>query len=182
MQPSPEMQIQPHLTRGERLLWSGRPRKGIGLQGTDFIGFGMGAVGVVFMGGSIVRGILDGDFGFLIFLVPFATVWVGIAAGQPFWRARRRRNVVYALTDRRALIVLEKASSEVQSVSLLAQPTVTLEAHRDGTGTILFGNQSAVERQQETGPAFRRVENVSAVYILIQEIQTHPSTEYRNSA
>ena len=141
MRSSPELLIQPYLARGERLLWTGRPRRAIAVQTGDYVGFGMALFGAAFMGREIVQVITDGAYGILPFLVPFAIVWIGIAAGQPLRRARRRRNAVYGLTDRRA-IILQEASSEVQSVALVAEPIVALQTHRNGTGTILFGNQS----------------------------------------
>jgi hypothetical protein len=173
---SPEMLMQSHLVHGERLLWSGNPRRGITLQKTDFVGFGFALFGVVLMGLYAVQAIGDSNYIFLVFLIPFAIIWISVAAGQPIWRARQLRNAVYGLTDRRALIMQSKTSG-LQSVSLASESTVTLQTHRDGTGTIWFGDQPAIRRQQEPGPAFRSIDDANAVYQRIQGIQTRPSAE-----
>ena len=181
MQTSPELVLQPLLANGERLLWSGRPRAGIVLQMTDFVGFGMALFGLVVVGVVYAQTMGGADSAQLVFLVPFALVWFSIAAGQPIWRARRLRNVAYGLTDQRALILPGK-STDLQSISFAKEGNVTLQTRADGTGTILFGNYSAAAVQTLTGPAFRNIDNVNAVYQIIQGIQTESPSDNWQSA
>jgi hypothetical protein len=176
VQADPELLIPPHFARGERLLWSGRPRAGIRVENKDVPGLGMGLFGLAFSVPQIVSMARSGDYGSLVFLVPFAIVWMSVAAGQPFWRAWRRRGVVYGLTEHRALVVRGTAGTEVQSVTLHAQPSIVLQEHRDRTGAIVFGSAEAKSRAQ--APAFERIDDARLVYGLIRDAQVNAATPF----
>lgn len=105
---------------------------------------------------------------FPLFGLPFILVGIGLLS-SPFWSRRRARNTIYAITDRRALIIQGARSVETKSFGPDALAEITRRERRNGTGDVLFSRKewrdSDGDRQtREIGffsiPEPRRVETL----------------------
>jgi hypothetical protein len=99
------------LEPGERILWQGRPTKGLHwseLTGARTI-FGLAYAGFavfwIYIAAVLTRtgpGALN--FLFPLFGLPFLVIGLNVAFGTPVREARRRRGTFYTLTDRAAFV------------------------------------------------------------------------------
>ncbi|SEF26450.1 hypothetical protein SAMN05421837_103322 [Amycolatopsis pretoriensis] len=112
------------LEPGERLLWSGRPRRVVP-TGWEWCRLGFGSVLV-----SVVFAALGATFLFLATL-GFAVVW-----GPVLWRLWTTHRAVYAVTDQR-VVVADRVSGHTRKWMDLTTPAVT-SLRRDGLGTLTF--------------------------------------------
>lgn len=138
-------EIQP----GEKLLWIGRPDPArVGRQSLPMLLFGIpwtlfslfwmaGASGMLFHGGGP-----PGPFNYLfpLFGLPFVGVGIGLLT-SPYWAARKARTQVYAVTDRRAMIISGTASRTVASYTQRDMTDIVRTEHANQTGDVVFATQ-----------------------------------------
>lgn len=155
--------LDAELRQGERVAWAARPkvwRAAIGkaiipcLFGIPFLGFAIFWTSMAFwMSGAAAADGSGGDgranapawfsWAFPLFGIPFILVGAGLVT-SPYWVARRYRRTVYAVTDRRALVLATGRSTTVRSwePNEIRAPTKTRRA--DGSGDLLFVDASFV--------------------------------------
>ena len=97
---------------------------------------------------SFVTSILVGDSGFPrpVLLVAIAMACMGLyfMVGRFAYKAWRKKQTYYAVTDRRVLAATGAASKSVSAVFLRDTPVVNKSVGRDGVGTIVFGDSSGI--------------------------------------
>lgn len=186
-----QRRLDDELDSGERLLWAGQPDPGrMARQGGCLVAFGIpwtlfavfwtvmasgigGAVSGGFSGRSVGPGALFGLFG-----LPFIVIGIGLLTA-PLWMARKAQRTVYAVTDKRA-IILEGGFGGSFSVRSLAPPLLADRARNqraDGSGDLVFTRTRQTEwRSTSDGPrsstsvaGFYAVADVKAVDDLIQD-------------
>jgi cytochrome c oxidase subunit IV len=173
--------FQPYLFAGERVLWSGQPKQGIAFQAADiylvpFSLFWMGMVVSMFVDELKFP---DGPDYVLIFFMAFGLYFV---VGRFFHDAWIRRNLIYAVTNKRVMMLRQGWSSKLTSREISALPMLELTEKADGTGTIVFDSDdvgySKLFRSSRwgawtptaTGSAqFFRIDNPRRVYELIRK-------------
>jgi hypothetical protein len=121
--PEQEQRVQSELTAGERLVWVGRARPDLYRGQTIFMAifgafFGGAALFILVIGLAVTVGFtgfgaaqgngwggLVGCFPlfFCLFTVPFLLIG-GYMLTAPIWMPKRIRRILYALSDRRALV------------------------------------------------------------------------------
>src|SRR5439155_14280095 len=136
LDPVAAAEVQSFLRPGEQLLWTGRPRTGLALRGSDLF---IVPFGLLFLAGALtwtamaIRAVCPAIVG-----IPF--IWIGyqIALGRLISDARLRHYTTYALTSHRALVVcLRPGKMEiVRGADLINVARTDLRAHRDGRGSI----------------------------------------------
>ena len=109
-------EITRELDPTERILWSGRPRQGLRLQASDAIAIPFSLMWggfAFFWEGTVIHLFWTTPAGtrgplafFVLFGSVFATVGAYLVLGRFFADARTRARTWYAITDRRALIVV----------------------------------------------------------------------------
>jgi hypothetical protein len=173
-----ERVIVPQLSAGERLLWSGRPRRGVRLTALDAIGIPFSLVWcgfAVFWEVTAVRSHAPGFF--LLFGGFFVAMGVYIVCGRFFADAARREKTFYGLTPRRAIIVSGRRGAQVRSIDLGSLGEISFSERPDRSGTITLGAQpwpwgtrarmmspSLPGAARYLPPAFEMIENVRDVY------------------
>lgn len=156
------------LEDGERILWQGRPEKGVRWLDGDISGTFMGIVMVCFalfwMYQAASMGTAMWLFGFVFLLVGGRQAISGNII-PAFIRSR----TWYTLTDRRAIIATDMPvrGRSLTTIPITSDTQVTLEA--GDPGSILFGPPQLARRR---GEAFLLIQNPEHVLRLIREAQT----------
>lgn len=136
-------QFTGYLMPGENLIWWGQPRQGFMLSCRDvfLIPFSLLWGGfALFWEATVVRS--GGPFFFRIWGVPFVLMGLYMIAGRFVTDVWVRRNMLYALTDQRVLIVRRRPSFKFTALNIDQLPSAELEEAGDGRGTIRFGASS----------------------------------------
>ena len=137
---SPELVLSPQLGRGEKLLWSGRPRQGIFLRSNDayLIPFSLlwGGFAIFWEHGVLTS---NAPFFFGIWGIPFVLIGLYLIVGRFFVDAKQRSRTFYGLTNQRVIIVSGVVSRNIKSLQLRTLSEVSLAEREDGSGTITFG-------------------------------------------
>lgn len=159
---------QAQLEAGERLLWYGKPDPKRQLPGSLAVMiFGIPWTAFALFWTAAASGLIwsEGELGwhslFGLFGVPFVLVGLGMLT-SPYWVYRKAQRTVYALTNRRAMIITGTPARKIQS---FAGPDIGLierTERANGRGDVMFatitGNKS-IQRFGFTGIAdARRVE------------------------
>lgn len=162
-------QVEDELDSGERLLWIGQPRPGrIALRGVAHAVMGASAVvGGVYMAATATSS------GFAWGMGLFILIGVGLlfAPLRMWWKGTR---TVYAVTDRRALILEGGFSQKLRTYG--PEELSSLECHRkaDGSGDIIIDREVTEHRsgtQQRGEPVgFLGIERVKEVEQLLQDL------------
>ena len=131
--------IRALLNPGERLLWEGRPEKGLRLRKKDWLEI-LGMLALFGLCGLFSRSWPGRLAVFLLgILVLFDRFFY-----WPYWRAKQR----YAVTDMRVMIIYPR---EIRSFLYRDIPVVFREFYRDGSGTIWFRKEQRLESEQGYG-------------------------------
>ena len=142
--------FQPFLFPGERVVWSGQPKRGISFRGADayLIPFSLVWTGFVlsmFIDTVKMRG--SPDFILMLFLA----LGVYMTLGRFIHDAVIRSNLSYAVTNQRILVLRGRGSSKLTSLDLQHLPKLELTQYADGTGTIAFENQELFSNWGRSG-------------------------------
>jgi hypothetical protein len=169
--------IARELGTGESLLWSGQPRKGVVLRGSDayLIPFSIMWGGfAIFWEVSVLAGARRAGSKtpvfFVLWGIPFVLVGLYIMFGRFLVDARRREHTYYGVTDRRVIIVAGLfdqpltpsfgtlialgaglGGHKVKSLDLRTMTDVSMTERSDGSGTITFGAQPQFSSLARTG-------------------------------
>jgi len=178
--------LQRTLLSGERVLWEGQPYTGLILRPIEvfLIPFSVlwGGFALFLNFNAWFMGQENADPSFNLFGIPFLLAGIYITVGRFLIDIYVRRQLQYAVTDRRILIYKEGGSSTSKSVDIKRLPSIELAQRLDGSGTIRFGAAASLFDGRNFGiwqptfdatPQFLRIPNVRSVYELIQNQTEH---------
>lgn len=178
----PEQEISRELSGSERLLWSGAPRKGIMLRGSDafVIPFSILWCGFAIFWETMVV-IQGAPFFFMLWGIPFVVVGLYFVFGRFIVEAKQREKACYGLTSQRIVIISGLFSRKVQSLNLKTLSEITYREKPDGSGTIafgannplfaIFGGMSWPGMSQYLPPCFDLIPNAKEVYEMVRRAQ-----------
>lgn len=161
---------------GERLLWSGTPSPGeaasaalpgtlIGVPFTAFAAFWMWSAWSIAPHAA-------GPFRFFpLFGIPFMVIGLGMVLA-PLWASLRARNTVYALTERRALIIVDGVGGGISSYARADMGELTRTERVDGRGSVFFAIRTSTTSRgfvKHTRVGFIGIPDVRNVERLIRE-------------
>ena len=161
--------IARELEAGEVLLWSGQPRKGVVLRGSDafMIPFSLmwGGFAIFWEMSVLALAHKHGGnvpFFFVLWGIPFVLIGLYLIFGRFLVDASQRDNTYYGVTDHRVIIVtglFDRSLSfsvatliaivaglsrrKVKSLDLRTLTDISMTERSDGSGTIWFGPQSS---------------------------------------
>lgn len=174
--------LQKELAPGESLLWSGRPRRGFLLRGSDLlmVPFSLFWAGfAVFWEYNVYNS--GAPLFFMLFGGVFVAVGVYIVLGRFVVDAMKRKKTYYGVTDDRVMILTEFPVHRLKSLNLRTLSDVTFSNRSDGSGTITFGPQHPMAgwltglswpgTRQYQGPMFEYIRNVRTAYQTIRDAQ-----------
>jgi hypothetical protein len=166
---------------GERILWAGRPARGLLLSWSDvlLIPFSLMWGGfAIFWELTAIR--IGGPLVSCLWGIPFVAMGLYAIAGRFFADAYRRAHTFYAITSTRAFIVVTGLLRKSTALDLAMQGQIELTETRSGQGSIYFGHRSISSFLGATSwpgankgapPSFERIHEVRAVYNRIVEGQ-----------
>jgi hypothetical protein len=158
-----QQKAQAQLESGERLLWWGKPdpKRGLlltipvvlfGIPWTAFSIFWMGAASGLVFGDS-----RPGWFSlFALFGLPFVLVGLGMLSA-PYWAYRKAQQTIYALTSRRALIIISGRATKVKSYAGSDIGTIERTDRANGKSDVMFATVITGKNMQSIG--FMGIEN-----------------------
>jgi PH (Pleckstrin Homology) domain-containing protein len=175
-----ENELRPLLTSGEKLTWTGKPKKGILLRGSDafLIPFSLLWCGfAIFWESTVV--FTNAPFFFKLWGIPFVAIGLYITIGRFFIDAKKRAGTVYGLTEDRVIIKSGLISKDVKSFYIKALPNISYSQKADGSGTITLGTQdpryAMMQGMEWPGvkqpPRLELIEDVKTVYDKLIAIQ-----------
>lgn len=180
------LKLRNELVRDERLLWAGRPPRGLMIRGSDLflvpIGLLWTAFAVLFeVAFTIPELPLSVVIFGLIYGAPFIAIGLYLLIGRPFVDSFERAGTYYALTTHRALILRTFPVRELRSFDLHRVPSISLSRRPDGSGTIAFHSLPYAPRNrgytwrgflQPVDSAFELIPSAEAVSALIPDVQS----------
>jgi Bacterial PH domain len=189
----PATELARELDPGEKLLWSGRPAQGILFRSSDIFlipfsllwgGFAifweLAALVATSRAGARAAGPVA--YVFPLFGLPFVVVGLYLMVGRFLVDRAQRRNTVYGITDRRAIIRSGRFSRTTKSVNLRTLSDITLTERPDPRGTITLGSTFGVYSwfqgtswpgmATRLAPCFDTIENAKEVYDILRRAQS----------
>ena len=135
-------ELRQHLDADERLIWTGIPKQGFQLRGSDIFMIPFSLV----WGGLAISWEFDAlqsnDLLFVIWGIPFVLVGLYIIFGRFFYDSVLRKRTVYGITQNRIIIKYGVLKSSIKSLDIRALSDVTINEMPDGSGTIMLGPES----------------------------------------
>lgn len=128
------------LLSGERLLWSGSPKRRRFFEADELLLLPVLVVWIAFAFISIRENSLAGEFP--IFFVPFALIFCFAALGRPLLRYLNLGRTTYLVTDQRVVARTSFLDAKERSEYLTELSPPVVRPAADGTGTITFGELS----------------------------------------
>jgi hypothetical protein len=175
-------ELKQHLDSDEKLLWTGAPKQGIIIKGSDALmipfslmwgGFALYWEFTVINSGT--------PFFFILWGVPFVLVGLYLIFGRFFYDSELRKNTIYGITQNRIIIKSGVFKKSIKSLNIRTLTDVTLNEKSDGSGTIVLGSESGMYGMfRGTGwpgagnkmvPALELIPDVRKVYRQITDLQ-----------
>jgi hypothetical protein len=138
LSPALAARLDAELAAGEKLVWVGQPRLDLAMRPAYCLA-PFGLVFAAFAVGCMVVAAASGVPFFAVCGLPFVAVG-GVLALSPIWMRRRAQLIVYALTNRRA-IVLEPGllgAGVARSYSAAGLGKMFRRERADGSGDLVF--------------------------------------------
>lgn len=178
--PTIRQRLDPH----ERVLWWGRPQRGLMLRKSDWVmvPFSLVWCGIVVLGNTVGSEKGASMLARLFFLF-FLAFGLYMLIGRFFHDAWRRARTFYALTPRRALIATKK---DFSSIELGALSQITLREARNGYGSIIFGPeaiqgsdgpQTMDMNGAPVAPAFEDIAEAARIHAMIRSTKARLNQE-----
>jgi hypothetical protein len=167
------------LLNGEHLLWTGRPKQGVLFTGTDIF---LIPFSLIWSGMVVSFLFLPGPGGPDGITTVVLTAFVGLGfymlVGRFIVDAWVRREVRYAVTDRRVLIARPEPFSKFTALKIRQLPELDLNERGNGQGTIRFGAPASMWRADggwsgwtpvfDPVPQFLAIDDARQVFDLIE--------------
>jgi len=135
-------ELRQHLDSDERLIWTGIPKQGILLRGSDFFLIPFS----VMWGGIAIFWEFDAlksnDQLFVIWGIPFVLIGLYVIFGRFFYDSVLRKNTVYGITQNRIIIKYGVIKKSIKSLNIKTLSDITINEKPDGSGTIILGSES----------------------------------------
>ncbi len=159
------------LLSGERILWSGRPRRGLLLTASDIF---LIPFSVMWCGFAIVWTFMasqsdKASIFFILWGLMFVLIGLYMVVGRFVTDAWIRRNTNYAVTNKRIMIDRSGPFARFMAANLNQLPNIEIEQGANGCGSIRFGSSTSMwSPALDPTPQFLAIEDVRHVFDLIQ--------------
>jgi hypothetical protein len=176
-----QTELSSTLHAGEKLVWAGKPKKGILFSSTDIILIPFSMLWGGFAIAMEILVIIAHVWIAIILIFPFVVVGLQLMIGRFFFDARKRARTIYGLTRDRLIIKTGEGEQAVKSMPIASMSDMTLDLKKDGTGSIQFGLGEFMSVKMSgsdmAGKQFitsvDRIYDVRELYDKIIELQRH---------
>lgn len=130
------------LLRGETLMWTGQPRRGLMLRPADAL---LVPFSLLWGGFAIFWNVMvwrAADWFFRLWGLPFLVAGLWLIGGRFFSDAWLRAHTRYAVTDRRVLI--RTSLLPLQSLDRNRLPRLEMDEHKDGSVSLWFAERGSL--------------------------------------
>ncbi len=161
---------------GERVVWEGRPGQGLMFRPSDRVSIPFSFVWCGMVGYDLADGWEAGKtLSQFLFGGLFAMVGVYLLLGRFVVDALARMRTVYAVTNRRVIIIRGLMERTVHTINLSGLAEIALTHGRAGRGTLTFDraivNSGPDSTYQVPSLAFEEIEDVAFVLSVIRKGQ-----------
>jgi hypothetical protein len=164
------------LGRDRKFVWTGTPARGIRLRASDAIAIPFSLVWSGFaltFAFAVLRS--PGPWFIKLFATTFAAVGIYFIVGRFVLDAYFRAHSAYAIGEDAVYIVRDGFAPKTTILAVNALSQIEIRRKADGSGSLLFGPNSALGNSQWTAsgerrPSFDGVADVDAVYRLIEHL------------
>ena len=171
--------FQGRLLPGETIVWSGRPGQGLVFTGRDVFMIPFSLVWCTFAFSTIFGTKAGSTSGPLaLFSLLFIGVGLYVVIGRFLLDVWVRREMRYAVTDRRILIMRRGPFGKFTALALTQMSDVDVTERADGHGTVRFGPAASMFANRGFGawspsldptPQFIAIDNARHVFELVQQ-------------
>ena len=181
--------IKDYILADERLLWTGKPVKEIKLLPSEKITMIFGAfwtafsafwIAMAYAGTSEIEGGPLMANIFPLFGIPFLLTGLYLMIISPIRAKRKRKNIEYALTNKRVLIFYNSKVQSLQAFKYNEIQNISFGCDADGVGVVTFlsvcatmvgGNGLGVRNRRTAGTlyGFYNIDDVKKVYKIFCE-------------
>jgi hypothetical protein len=176
---APPAELTNVLESNERLIWWGRPHRGIVVRPSDSFLIPFSLVWVSVPGvavTSMLRGGATPPAPLSLVPVLFVAIGLYLLIGRFFYDAWRRGRTIYGLTNSRVLII---QPSKYKSLDLAGISEINLQLRRSGRGSIVFGPEFGMFDRRGNGgwggapavPTFELIDEAARVHAAIRNAQ-----------
>lgn len=131
-------ELQPYLSRGETLVWSGRPAQGLAFQAIDIFAVPFSVLWAGLAVTSFLHMPVKGAGAFAAIPALFVVVGFYITVGRFLLDAWLRARTAYGVTSSRVIIVSTAFRTSITSYDIDRIATLRLAETSGGRGTITF--------------------------------------------
>jgi hypothetical protein len=178
-------EIQESLEPGERVLWSGRPRRGLTLRPQDGFLIPFSLVWTAIAATGFIAGQKAPNTPMAVVPALFLVIGAYFVVGRFFVDAWLRARTRYAVTNVRVIIISGFWSRETRSLSLDGLSDMRVTKGRNGRGTIRFGADSpgsgrfnfTFTSSSGAAPSFEGIDDVADVERTIRKAQQAASRD-----
>lgn len=175
-----QSELQRELLADEKLLWTGRPKKGILFRLSDvfFIPFSILWCGfAIFWETSVLS--TNAPFFFKLWGIPFVCAGLYITVGRFFYDKLNRDKTIYGITNQRVIIKSGVFNTTIESFNIKTLFNLSIDEKTDGSGTIKldsdqtnpFSFYRGAWPGNKKAPALELIQNVRTVYNLVLQQQ-----------
>jgi hypothetical protein len=164
--------LQRELDTGERVLWSGRALSDLRIEPGSLLQSAFGFVFLAISVASLGAATKEATVFPVLWTLPFVVVGCYVSVGHYFWNAFCRKYTEYAVTNQRVIVRSGILARTTQSIEYRKVRTLTLTEKSDRSGTIQFGEASAVNADEgitSSSPKMEAVSDVRLVYGIIRK-------------
>lgn len=162
------------LEPGEELRWQGKPRQGLMFRRHDrylIPFFVLWTSGIAIIGFPGTRA----DIPFPFFAIPVVMLAFGLYMlfGRFLWDMAVRFRTRYALTNRRALVIMGSPFNRTDEIGITGSTEIWTDENPDGSGSVYFGPRAVRQFGQSSllGPSMFAFEQVSDARNLLTAIR-----------
>lgn len=174
-------EIKPFIPRGERILWSGQPKRGIILRPADIfvIPFSIAWFGFALFWEYMV--IKSGVYFMALFGLPFIVIGAYLTVGRFIVDNIRRKNTAYAITNTKVIVTAKLKNRVVNALDITSIGNISITEKNDGSGTLILGtpdprnshaNGLGLGQGNKAPAMFEMVEDARKAYDLLMRLKT----------
>lgn len=171
--------LNSHLSPGEKLIWTGQPKSGIIFRSADIF---LIPFSILWCGFAIFWMVMASKAGlFALFGIPFVIIGLILVFGRFIIDSKLREKTTYGITADRIIIKSGLFTQNIKSLNIQTLSDIEFNEKSDGSGTISIGPKHPMMNMWGNGmnwwpgmkstPTLDSIPNVKEIYDIIIDLQ-----------